>query len=660
MTSDGDFTPKLGRIRSLGSKRGRKYLHQVLRAISSAGGRRGLKKRSFTGSRIGRGAGVGRVLAARDKYAAFRQRRVIIKSRIVRTRGKGLRAAQVHLRYIQRDGVTREGAPGELYTATSDEADAKAFVDRSQNDRHQFRFIVSPEDGAAYDDLKLFIRRFMDQMEKDLATKLDWVAVDHFNTGHPHTHIVLRGADDQGKDLIIARDYMSQGMRERASEIVSLDLGPRSDLEIERRQREEIDQDRFTTIDRRLLREVDSDGVVSSPSAGLTTHEQTIRAGRLQKLGRMGLAEEVAPGVWRLDQGLEKTLRDLAMRGDIIKTMHRELSSQGLARSSGDYVIYDPKAPPTRPLVGQVVARGLSDEINDRHYLIVDGADGYSHYVDIGLGSEMDPTPLGSIVTVTPKATGPRDVDRTVLEVANASRGRYAVDLHLRHDCTATASFAETHIRRLEAIRKETGALERKPDGTWIITPDHLDKASAYEQRRAQVRPVAVAMLSTIGLEAQVSAIGATWLDRELVSSNPTSLRDAAFGKKVSDALGRRQQWLLDQGLATMKGKRVVYGFDLLAALRQRELVRVGDQLSKELGLRFNDTGDARQVSGIYRRSIDLVSGRFAVIEGTQKDFALVPWRPVLERGLGQHVSGMVRGESISWTLGKGREGPAR
>jgi hypothetical protein len=486
------------------------------------------------------------------------------------------------------------------------------------------------------------------------------VAVDHFNTGHPHTHIVLRGADDQGKDLIIARDYMSQGMRERASEIVSLDLGPRSDLEIERRQREEVEQDRFTTIDRRLLRELGEDGIVSSARAGLTPHEQTIRAGRLQKLGRLGLAEEVTPGLWRLDGDLEKTLRDLALRGDIIKTMHRELSSHGLARALGDYVIFDPKAPATRSVVGQVVARGLSDEINDRHYLIIEGADGYSHYVDIGLGSETDATPLGSIVSVASKATGPRDADRAVLEVANANGGRYSIDLHLRHDRSATATFAETHVRRLEAIRKETGAVERKPDGSWVITPDHLDKAAAYEQRRAQTRPVSVAMLSTVGLEAQVSAVGATWLDRELVGDAPTSLRQAAFGKKAREALDRRRQWLIEQGLATPKGGKVLYRPDLLAQLRQRELVRVGDQLSKELGLSFNDAGNARQISGIYRRSIDLVSGKFAVIEGAQKDFALVPWRPVLERSLGQQVSGIVRGESISWTIGRGREGPAR
>src|SRR3546814_18053543 len=78
----------------------------------------------------------------------------------------GLKAARTHLRYIQRDGVTREGLPGELYDADSDRADGKAFLERSDGDRHQFRFIVSAEDAVEYEDLKGFTRRLMKQMER--------------------------------------------------------------------------------------------------------------------------------------------------------------------------------------------------------------------------------------------------------------------------------------------------------------------------------------------------------------------------------------------------------------------------------------------------------------------------------------------------------------
>src|SRR6185295_16229362 len=75
----------------------------------------------------------------------------------------------------------------ETHDGTSDHADGNAFLDRSERDPHQFRFIVSPEDSSRLQDLKPFIRDLMQQMEQDLDTKLDWVAIDHFNTGHPHT-----------------------------------------------------------------------------------------------------------------------------------------------------------------------------------------------------------------------------------------------------------------------------------------------------------------------------------------------------------------------------------------------------------------------------------------------------------------------------------------
>ncbi|WP_407036221.1 relaxase/mobilization nuclease domain-containing protein [Facivitalis istanbulensis] len=201
MSNDDDFTPDLGKPRAGGSRMRRTYLQRVLQARTLAGGAR-RTGRAFTGSRIGRGRVAGRQLASRDRFSAHRQRRVMVKYRIAKfNKTNSMGAARAHLRYIQRDGVTREGEPGRLYSDEQDGADGKAFLERCDGDRHQFRFIVSPEDGQHYDDLKSLTRRLMTQMEEDLGTKLDWVAVDHFNTGHPHTHIVVRGKDERGRDL---------------------------------------------------------------------------------------------------------------------------------------------------------------------------------------------------------------------------------------------------------------------------------------------------------------------------------------------------------------------------------------------------------------------------------------------------------------------------
>lgn len=652
---DNEFRPKVGKIGSRGSKAGKRYAGQVRAAINRAGGAH-LRGGRFSGSRAGRGGAAAALLKSRDRYAAFRRRRVMVKARIVKLAGKGRDGARLHLRYIQRDGVTREGESGELYSAEKDRVDGSDFLHRANGDRHQFRFIVAPEDGIEYDDLKPLTRRLMVQMEEDLGTKLDWVAVDHFNTGHPHTHIIVRGKDDRGENLVIAREYISSGIRERAAELVSLDLGPRTDREIELRLRQEMEQERFTSIDRQLLRMRDGDGLVSPD--GHDAFRQTLHQGRLRKLERMGLAEEIGPGRWRLNDDLEPTLRRIGERGDIIKTMHRELTGKGLARSAADCVIHDRSGDPAQPVVGRVVARGLADEINDRHFLIVDGADGKSHWIDVGKGEATEPTPDGCIVRVTPRNTEPRQVDRAIADIAAAHDGRYSVDIHLRHDPSATEAFAETHVRRLEAIRRATNGVEREPDGTWIIAPDHLERVAEYERQWAKAVPVTVDKLSSLKLEQQVGFDGATWIDRELVSDRPEALHGSGFGREVREAQGRRRQWLIAQGLAREEQDRIVYRANMLAVLRQRELIRVAGQLTEELGLPYAEAGPGDQIGGTLRRSVELASGKYAVIEKS-REFTLVPWRPVLDRHIGKEVSGVMGGEGISWTIDRQRSGPS-
>jgi len=658
MKQDDDFRLKLGKIRSRSLPRST-LLRDIQKAIARTSGlyrRPSGRAGRFDGSRIGRGSGNGRLLASRDRYNALRSRRVVVKARLIRLAGGGLNGAKAHLRYLQRDGVTREGAPGDLYNPQRDHCDGEAFLGRCNGDRHQFRFIVSAEDAIEYQDLKPLTRRLMFQMEQDLGTKLDWIAVGHHNTGHPHTHIVLRGKDDQGKDLIIAREYLSRGMRERAAEIVTIDLGPRTDHEIQSRLRAEVEQERFTGLDRGLLREMEADGAVRS-GRDQDSFRQTLRAGRLQKLRRLGLAEEVSSGQWRLDQGLESVLRRMGERGDIIKTLHQELTRAQIDRNPMDLVVHDGEEIRNR-VIGRIVARGLADELSDRHYLIVDAVDGRVHYIEIGNAEATEPTPEGGVVAVTPKQATAKAVDRTIAAIADAHAGRYSSDLHLKHDPTATEEFVETHVRRLEAMRRAGIGVDREVDGTWAVAPDHLDRALRYERMQVRKAPIQVELISTLNLDRQTGAEGATWLDHELVDGDPAALRDNGFGREARQALAQRRQWLLEQGLASEQGGSIVYRANLLRILRDRELQKVSEQLAGQLGLHYITQEPGRRIEGVYRRRVDLVSGRYALIERSH-EFTLVPWRPVLERSLGQHVSGIARGDgAISWTFGR-RRGPS-
>jgi type IV secretory pathway VirD2 relaxase len=653
MSEDEEFTPKLGTPRAKGKGKARKYLGRVVGTAARAGAKTGVRARSFDGSRIGRGASMGRVLSRGDRLAGYRSRRIVVKARLVRLGPANLPAARVHLRYIQRDGVTREGGPGQLYSATADDADGRAFIERAADDRHQFRFIVSAENGDQYTNLKPLTRRLMAQMGQDLGTKLDWVAVDHFNTGLPHTHIVVRGRDDQDNDLIIAREYISHGLRERAAELVTLDLGPRTTLEIEERLRHDIGTERLTPIDRRMVRDMDPDREVGQTMRD--PFQQSLRVGRLRKLEEMGLAEPVGGGRWRLADGLENTLRGIGERGDIIRTMQREMTARN--RAGVEQHVFDPADGNAGPLIGRMVMRGLADELRDRHYLLVDGVDGRSHYVDIGRGDAIEPTPEGSIVRIVPAACGVRDVDRTIAEIAAANDGRYSVDLHLRHDQSASEAFAEAHVRRLEAIRRLTGGAEREPEGSWKIAPDHLDRATAYEARLARERPVAVETVSPMPIDRLATVDAATWLDRRIAGEDSTPVRDAGFGRELRQAETLRRVWLVEQGYAEDRDAGLRLRADALATLRRRELLRVAGRFSDELGLAFAEIKPGERIEGMLRQRVDTFGGRYVLVEKS-REFTLVPWRPSLERQIGRPVSGILRGDGVSWSLGRGRAAP--
>lgn len=396
MTQD-NFTPKLGRIKDARRARAQRFAAQVFRQAARHGGRKVRRLGHIMPGTVQRGMGMGVRSAA--GLIAPGSRRVIVKARYTRMVGGGLGAARAHLNYIQRDGVTRDGEPGRLYDRGRDDVDAAAFLERSEKDPHQFRFVVSADDSIRLHDLKPFIRDLMAQMEHDLETKLDWVAIDHFNTGHPHTHVVIRGRDDHGKDLVMARDYISHGVRARAQALVTLELGPESDLERMRKLHNEVAQERLTGLDRALIGRARDGIVVVTATEELDRAQRTLRTGRLRQLERLGLAEEKQPGVWSLDPKIEVKLRQLGDRADKFKMMQRALAEAGIERSAAALALFE-RGPRKEPLIGKVVGVGMIDEITDRTWVIVDGVDGRVHYAELGRLREQQVPVRGTIAAL--------------------------------------------------------------------------------------------------------------------------------------------------------------------------------------------------------------------------------------------------------------------
>ena len=312
-------------------------------------------KRPFT---FGRGRRAALSLASRSPG-----RRVVVMARIVRHQGGRFRSAPLskHVAYLKREGVTRDGADAQMFDATSESADTKTFAERCEDDRHHFRFTVSPEDASEMADLRTFTRELMADAERDLNTRLDWVAVDHWNTDNPHVHVLVRGRANDGRDLVISRDYISRGFRARAEERVTLELGPRSEQEIRLALESEVGAERWTSLDRVLRSAADEGAGVADLRPGIPDSDPELRRlmiGRAAKLERLGLAEQVAPGCWTLKPGIEGTLRDLSVRGDIIKTMHRAITGAGREPDLTGFALHGDQA--IDPVEGRLVGSGTS------------------------------------------------------------------------------------------------------------------------------------------------------------------------------------------------------------------------------------------------------------------------------------------------------------
>lgn len=572
MKGEDDFRPKIGRVRRPSSPRAKPFLTRVLIAAQKASGPgRGA---CGVGPSFGRGAVA--VHLARQRFTA-RARRVVVKARVVR---QGRRAAPLatHLAYLRRDGVGRDEEPGRTFDR--DDADHQAFADRCEPDRHHFRFIVSPEDAAELADLRAFTRDLMAEAEHDLGTRLDWVAVDHWNTAHPHVHILLRGVDQDGQDLMIARDYIGAGLRARAEHLVALELGPRRHDEIERTLTQEVGADRWTGLDRALSAQAGRAGGVVDLRPGLADRDgrrtQSVLIGRMRHLERLGLARSLGVAQWTLSADAEPTLRDLGRRGDIIARIHRGLAAHG--RELDVTALDLGEAATTAPVVGRLVAKGLDDELAGSAYAVIDAVDGRTHHVRLGDLAALDEAPVGGVVATQTLPAGGRRPPRAVLRVR-----------------------------------------------------------------------------SDLSIEAQTTATGATWLDRNLVSREPAELAETGFGAEVRQALERRVDHLASQGLAERLGGQTTFARALLDTLRRRDLKQAAAGLASQSGLAYRPVTEGEAVLGIVRQRLSLASGRFAMIDDGL-GFSLVPWSSALDREIGRQVSGMVRaGGRVDWSLGRSR-----
>ncbi|MBH2008560.1 MAG: relaxase/mobilization nuclease and DUF3363 domain-containing protein [Xanthomonadaceae bacterium] len=648
-TQDGEgFRARPGATKAHSGPSSKRFIAQVLKAVSKSGAKASGAKCTRPASTFARGrvaAGV-----AVNKLGS-NARRVVIKSRFVVLKKAGVQSVATHLRYIEREGTTCDGQRGQAYGADTDVADLKDFEDRGRGDRHQFRFIVSVEDAVELEELRGYTRELMARMEVDLETRLDWVAVDHWDTDNPHTHIALRGKVGQGRgsrDLVIAPDYMAHGMRLRASALATEWLGPRTELEIQQAQRREVEQERWTNLDRTLQREtVDGRLDVARLHESRLQRQRELLMGRLQRLQRMGLADQVDPGTWSFSADAEKTLRALGERGDIVRTMHRALKDE-----QRELVVFEPGRG-DQVVVGRVAGKGLSGASHDRGYLVVDGIDGRAHYVALNAHANLEDYPAGAVVEVR-GLSKLRVADQNI--AALAREGLYRTDHHLavaRSQATAgrdPQEFVQAHVRRLEALRR-VGVVDRVTEGLWKVPNDLVERGRRSDADRSG--GIVVQLKSHWPIERQVRAIGATWLDQQLIAGGEC-VGDVGFGREAYSAMRKRADFLVEQGLAERNGRQLILALNLLRTLQNSELAQAARDIAAETGLEHRPVADGQRLKGIYRHSIALASGRYALIDDVA-GFSLVPWISALDSKIGRTVVASMRDGHVSWEFGRQR-----
>lgn len=386
---------------------------------------------------------------------------------------------------------------------------------------------------------------------------------------------------------------------------------------------------------------------------------------RARKLERMGLAIEVETGTWVVSPKAEPVLRELGERGDIIKTMHRALEREGLAedRHPGRYVLHRENA--TEHIVGRVLDKGLGgDEMGERVRLVIDGVDGRVHHIEMD-AARAEVAGRGMIIAAGSAPPGPRAADRNIMDVAD-KEGVYRPSQHLERARNAIdrlgddpEAFVRSHVRRLEALRR-AGHAERIDADHWRVPADLPERGQAYDLARDRAN-IRVSVLSPTGLDQQIGHEGATWLDRELVSRQRIVLAGEGFGQEVKAALEKRKQGLAAMGHVNDLGDgRLRAPRDLVQRLEAVDIERAGKALAAERGLQWRPVVPGGHVTGQLVGSTRLSGGLFAMIESFGGDgglgFSLVPWQPVLDKRIGQYISGiaMPRG-GVDWSFARSR-----
>ena len=567
-------------------------------------------------------------------------RRVIVKARVVKMTSYGIGAAKLHLRYLDREGTEKDQKKEGFYDKEHVEISRKDIEAIREGEPHQFRFIVSPEDAERL-DLTEYTKSLMSQMESDLGRELDWKAINHYNTDNPHTHIVVHGLDKKGEEVFIDKEYISNGLRNRASELATRELGHRLEHEIKESLQKEIKAKALTRIDYQLINH-STDHKIELKSYGDTPAirlQRSTMIGRLTELERMGLAEKLGTNQWKLDTNLKQKLNAINHYSEAVTRL--QLAENRLDSPANEHLVYDVKS--SQKFDGVVIDRGIRDEMSDKGYFIVGDRQGQLNYIEVGSLSGYENVPINSVVTVQSQSQSwLRKSDRNIDEYAKSHAGKIKLDefgewavANGKVSHVKLSEFVKTHEKRLNALERHE--LLQKTATGWKVPNDLLAK---LEQKSSQPKAV-ISLKHTLQLQEQINYQGRTYLDDyyyEITNSTHTD----GVTTKLKNSARLRAQWLQEQGLdvGTQSSKN---------ALDAMERNTLADAIQSKTGLSFNALSKGKSFQGKTIGVIATKSVRRYVLIANEKEFSMVPWKSPYSPEKGQQMAIGINQQGRTW-----------
>jgi len=407
-------------------------------------------------------------------------RRVVVKARYIKNSGNGFKEKiRAHLEYVSRNNAGIDGNKPELFSHDESNVEIKNVVKLFEKSPHNFRFIVSPEEGNQL-DMKSFTNDLVKAIEIDLKTKVTWVAACHYDTNEPHVHLVINGANSDGQKLTLSRDYITRGIRIRAAEIVTKKIGLRDIDEIANSLEIDVNKNKKCELDTVIKNHIIDDKInISKISTDdFDINWKKLISMRLSYLEKYNFCSHIDGDLWSIKKDYTKDLQQLYRTSSIIEKI--SLSSNVLKENCE---IISAQKLSEKSITGQVISRSYIDDIEDKEYLIIKNQAHKHIYVELEKYSEKKRVDIGDMVKIeaTKAFLGPKNSDHTVNDLAKAQGGIYAASAHEHYiqknvslpPAVSAKEYVQVHLKRLEVLAR-MGLVNKIDDKTFDIPKDFI------------------------------------------------------------------------------------------------------------------------------------------------------------------------------------------